>query len=165
MSKSKRKLTVSEVNKNVEVVVKSKFSGEFECPVCKKKMSNAGAGRTSHMRKHVKEETATESRDEKTGKLVFTPTGKEPKLHKNIFIDRSHLRGGQFNDPRRKINFKADKKERITIECWSCGKWQEPREFADDRFVSIQCECKQVSLVAKRALCKAIRNPGTVITE
>ena len=150
---------------------KSTFVGIFKCPVCGKEMSNAGAGRTAHMRKHVKEGTATEDKDPKTGKLVFTSTGKEPEIPGEInwetYEDRSAHRGGKYSDPRIPVNIRIYE-DKFQIQCRKCKKWINARQCnADERFLAVSCKCDKkghVTLASKRFISKAEKTPGTVLT-
>jgi len=131
------------------------------CLICSKEISQTTAAKASHMRKHVRDGSLKESKDE-SGKLVWETTGKDPQAKE---VGRSsHRVVTKIVESRISTIAKSHKNGTIVIKCKKCNKFMKnPRKFADgsgtDRFVSITC-CDATTLFPKRMLQTLINNPG-----
>ncbi|MBD3404690.1 MAG: hypothetical protein GF411_00985 [Candidatus Lokiarchaeota archaeon] len=140
---------------------------KFTCPICGDKVSNAGAARTSHLRKHVREGKVKEFSDD--GHLYFVSVK-----------DNEIIRVGEptkSSSPHQWMSFhttmKCDPRKRITakfcdenvfIECRNCGKSHKaiPATFEErdkHRFYKINCpDCDSLTLFPTRF----VKKTGTV---
>jgi len=133
------------------------------CIVCGAEISEIAAARTSHLRKHVRDGSLSETQDKK-GKLVFKATGKDPKeKEENVHIWGGFHRKTQTFESRPPVTAK-NKKDKIYIKCKECGKLSKSRRFvADQRFISIIC-CDKTTVFPQRCLDR-IKNNGQEYTE
>lgn len=132
-----------------------------KCIVCDQKLSEFTAARVSHFRKHVKDGSFKEEKED--GKFIWITTGKNPREKKKP-IRNSFIKTQKF-DPRTPVTAKSNKKEQISIKCKKCKKWSMSRDFiADERFLVVLC-CDSVSSFPKRLKNKLIANHGVEFTE
>jgi len=133
------------------------------CLICERKISEISAARVSHMRKHVRDGSIKEGKDE-SGKLMWKTTGKDPK-EKSAINWNVHTEPKNIVPPRQKITAKSDKKGKISICCRKCGKMKPSRNFgADERFIVANC-CDAITLFPQRMVETLVSNPGQKYVE
>jgi DNA-directed RNA polymerase subunit M/transcription elongation factor TFIIS len=151
------------------------------CLVCGKNLGSVSAAISSHMRKHVRDGSISESKN-KLGKLEWKTTGKEPR-NKEFDFRPTPARIKSNIPPRIMRYAKADKDGNISLKCPTCEKYKSVMQtksvvtkendqgrkslkeitvaesFVDDRFVYSRC-CDKAIIFPKRRLEAAIANPG-----
>ena len=129
------------------------------CIVCGAKLAQATAAVASHMRKHVKDKSMEEIKNE-DGKLAWIATGEDPQYKTERIMKSTHWRKPPSRPPRQPSKAKSDKKGKISIQCQTCGKYcNDTKQFADQRFVSINC-CDRITIFPQRMVNTLINNPG-----
>jgi len=129
------------------------------CIVCGKEMSQTTAARASHMRKHVRDKSLEESKD-KSGKLVWKTTGKDPQAKEPTGVRSYHRPSTTVVESRIQVVAKSHKNGNIVIKCKRCNTFiKNPKKFADDRFISITC-CGTITIFPTRMVQTLIDNPG-----
>jgi hypothetical protein len=134
-----------------------------KCIVCKKDLGNVSAAKASHMRKHVRDGSIKETKDKKSGKLIWTTTGKtksKPVYSYRDFTTRIKA------IPRMPNIGKSDTKGNIHIKCKVCKKWVVcttkkgiHESFADPRLIAIK-HCDKITVFPTRMIETLIAHPG-----
>jgi len=130
-----------------------------ECIICGSEISPATAARASHMRKHVRDGSLSESKD-KDGKCEWAATGCEPKENeKEKYIFKKAFKTLSFKP--RKPKIAKSKNNNIVIKCTECGKFNKSRKFGDERFMVAECnKCNVMSIFPTRMTDKLLNSPG-----
>jgi len=137
-----------------------------KCIICGDLISKTTAAKVSHMRKHVRDGSLSESKD-KAGKCEWVATGNKPKDRSTVGAFRPILRQKSNVKPRKPVTAKS-KNNKIYVKCRECNKWirKEAEPFADDRFLVGKCEkCGTMSPFPTRVSGELLKNPGQEFVE
>jgi hypothetical protein len=133
---------------------------KIKCPFCRAEITNGGAARTSHMRKHVRAGDLDE--DYKDGGLQWSKNGKVYAFPKVVKREPEPL--GRILSEQTNSNWKYCTTDatcmriggKVYAFCTKCGEKVKGAESnADDRFYSFHCTCSKTILIAKRSIPEA----------